>query len=129
MMSRIITTMPSRKLTSWRTIERYAANPLLPLSTARLCQEAGVSVRALDYACRTYSGQSPIAYIKRCRMALAHGMLRRAGPEATVTDIATFCGFADLGRFSVVYRRRYGQPPSQTLRQSPARCCAMSEAA
>jgi hypothetical protein len=36
----------TRRLATWRTIERYAANPLLSLSTARLCQEAGVSVRA-----------------------------------------------------------------------------------
>ena len=113
--------MPSHRLAAWRTIERYAANSLLPLSTVRLCQETGVSARALDYACLAYNDQSPLAYIKRCRMALAHEMLCRAGPGATVTNIATFCGFTDLGRFSVVDHRRYGQPPSQTLRQSLAR--------
>ena len=94
-------------------------NPLLPLSTDRLCRETGVSARALNDICRANTGGSPIAYIKRCHMALAHVMLRQGGPAATVTDIATFCGFTQLGRFSVVYRRRYGQSPSQTLRQSP----------
>ena len=29
----------------------------------------------------------------------------------------TFCGFPELGRFSVRYHQLYGQPPSQTLRQ------------
>ena len=43
--------------------------------------------------------------------------LRSAGPDATVTGIATFCGFPELGRFSVRYHQLYGQPPSQTLRQ------------
>jgi hypothetical protein len=50
-------------------------------------------------------------------MSLAHAMLQRAAPDATVTSIATFCGFSDLGRFAVRYHHRYGQPPSQTLRQ------------
>ena len=122
--------MQSRRLATWRTIECYAANPLLPLSVARLCRETGVSPRTLDHACRANTGRSPIAYIRHCHMALAHVMLRRAGPKAAVTEIATFCGFTHLGRFSAVYRRRYGQSPSQTLRQSAARLAsAMSEAA
>ena len=51
-------------------------------------------------------------------MSLAHAMPQRAVPDATVTGIATFCGFSDLGRFAVRYHHRYGQPPSQTLRQT-----------
>jgi transcriptional regulator GlxA family with amidase domain len=50
-------------------------------------------------------------------MTMAHTMLHRAAPDATVTSIATLCGFSNLGRFSVRYRQLYGQPPSQTLRQ------------
>ena len=110
-----------RRLAIWRTIEHFAANPLLPARTDRLCQATGVSGRTLRTVCQAHSGQSLIAYIRRCRMALAHGMLCRAGPEATVTEIATFCGFLDLGRFSVAYRRRYGQPPSQTMLRWPTR--------
>jgi AraC-like DNA-binding protein len=113
--------MRSCRLATWRTIERYAANPLLPLNIPRLCRETGVSPRTLNDVCRANTGRSPIAYIKHCHMAVAHVMLRRASPEATVTNIATFCGFNNLGRFSVVYGRRYGQSPSQTLRQSPVR--------
>lgn len=71
--------MQSRRLATWRTIECYAANPLLPLSVARLCRETGVSPRTLDHACRANTGRSPIAYIRHCHMALAHVMLRRAG--------------------------------------------------
>ena len=44
--------------------------------------------------------------------------VQRAGSGATVTGIATLCGFSDLGRFAVRYRQLYGQPPSQTLRQA-----------
>lgn len=113
--------MPSqakgRRLEIWRAIERYAANPTRPVSSGLLCRETGACARTLYDVCRALSGQSPIAYIKRCHMTLAHTMLHRAAPDATVTGIATLCGFSNLGRFSVRYRQLYGQPPSQTLRQ------------
>jgi AraC-like DNA-binding protein len=44
--------------------------------------------------------------------------VQRAGSGATVTGIATLCGFSDLGRFAVRFRQLYGQPPLQTLRQA-----------
>jgi AraC-like DNA-binding protein len=33
----------------------------------------------------------------------------------TVTEIATGFGFLELGRFSVEYRKAFGESPSQTL--------------
>ena len=118
--------MPSRaeerRVRIWRVIERYAANPMLPVSGDMLCRETAACAKTLYDVCRAFSGQSPpIAYIKRCHMTLAHAMLHRAGPDATVTSIATLCGFGNLGRFAVRYRQLYGQPPSQTLRQQPGR--------
>ena len=119
------TNVPSRtegrRVEVWRAIERYAANPTLPVSRNLLCRETGVSARMLHDVCRAFSGQSPIAYIKRCHMTLAHTMLHRAAPDATVTGIATLCGFCSLGYFAVRYRQRYGESPSQTLRQHPSR--------
>ena len=38
--------------------------------------------------------------------------------RVTVTEIATALGFVELGRFSVEYRRAFGESPSETLRQA-----------
>jgi AraC-like DNA-binding protein len=106
-----------KRLEIWQAIERYATNPTRAVSRDLLSRETGVPERTLDHICHAFTGLSPIAYIKRRHMSLAHAMLQRAAPDATVTSIATFCGFSDLGRFAVRYHHRYGQPPSQTLRQ------------
>jgi AraC-like DNA-binding protein len=106
------------RMKGWQAIERHAANPTLAVSCDMLCRETGVPERTLNDICRARSGLSPIAYIKRRHMSLAHAMLQRGGPNATVTGIATFCGFSShLGRFAVRYQQCYGQSPSQTLRQ------------
>ncbi|MGA9539901.1 MAG: helix-turn-helix domain-containing protein, partial [Methyloceanibacter sp.] len=49
------------------------------------------------------------------RLEKAHALLERAGPDQTVTSIATHLGFFELGRFAVRYRKRFGEKPSETL--------------
>jgi AraC-like DNA-binding protein len=49
-------------------------------------------------------------------MHLARRALRRADAETTtVTEIATNCGFWELGRFAVAYRSLFGESPSTAL--------------
>jgi len=50
------------------------------------------------------------------RLNLARSALLHAGREGSVTEIATRCGFAHLGRFSVTYRTVFGECPRDTLR-------------
>ena len=42
-------------------------------------------------------------------------LLSARGQPVTVTEIATDFGFAELGRFSVEYRKVFGESPSETL--------------
>ena len=44
--------------------------------------------------------------------------MRARGRSVTVTEIATALGFVELGRFSVEYRKAFGECPSETLRQA-----------
>jgi len=51
-------------------------------------------------------------------MNLVRRALQRADAStATVTQLATDHGFWELGRFSVSYRRLFGESPSETLRR------------
>jgi AraC-like DNA-binding protein len=49
--------------------------------------------------------------LAQARRALLSADSRRI----TVTEIATCFGFVELGRFSVEYRKMFGESPSQTL--------------
>ena len=85
-----------------------------------LCTAAGVSYRTLRDCCQEHLGMSPKRYLWLRRMHLARRALRRADAETTtVTEIATNCGFWELGRFAVAYRSLFGESPSTALRRPP----------
>jgi tetratricopeptide (TPR) repeat protein len=50
------------------------------------------------------------------RLSLARQRLLQGQDEATVTGIALASGFSQLGRFSLHYRKLFGELPSETLR-------------
>jgi transcriptional regulator GlxA family with amidase domain len=78
---------------------------------------AGVTHRTLYKHFHDARGVSPMRYARDCRFAQAREALLHAGPQDSVTTIAVHWGFCHLGRFSVEYRKRYGETPSETLRR------------
>ncbi|MFD5409286.1 helix-turn-helix domain-containing protein [Streptomyces nojiriensis] len=83
---------------------------------AEIAAAAGVTPRALQYAFRRHLGATPMAYLRRVRLGLAHADLVAADPSRdTVTAIANRWGFHHQGRFAAVYRAAYGVPPRCTL--------------
>ncbi len=85
--------------------------------TLEICKALGVSNRTLTTCCNESLGMSPYRYLKLRQLNLAHRALRRAGPEQSVTGIATQYGFWDLGRFAAAYCETFGELPSDTLGQ------------
>lgn len=81
-----------------------------------LSAAAGVSNRTLGYLfLRTY-GVTPMAFVKKQRLARAHRLLRQGDPSATtVAGVARRCGFTHMGQFSRDYKRMVGECPSTTL--------------
>jgi AraC-like DNA-binding protein len=108
---------PSRPRTVKRTIDAMEADPGRPFTIADLAAIAGVGPRALQDGFQRYVGLSPMAYLRRLRLARVHEELREpASPDQTVASVAHRWGFMHLGRFASDYRSCYGQSPSETLR-------------
>ncbi|CAA9265565.1 MAG: hypothetical protein AVDCRST_MAG54-2700 [uncultured Actinomycetospora sp.] len=88
------------------------------VAVADVAAAAGLGVRGLQTSFRRWRDTTPLAHLRRIRLARAHDELLAADPRrgATVADVAARWRFTHAGRFSVVYRRRYGCSPSETLR-------------
>jgi transcriptional regulator GlxA family with amidase domain len=87
-----------------------------PFPISALCLALAVSERTLRKAFHKVHGMPPCRHLRLLRLAQARAALLSAdGKLTTVTAIATCFGFQELGRFSVEYRKTFGESPSQTL--------------
>lgn len=99
-----------------RRVEEYLrAHADEPVSAEQLAALAGVSLRSLYAGFKAGFGVGPMHYLRALRLERAHEQLRSG--HGTVAEVALHWGFGHLGRFSAEYRRRFGQNPSQTVRQ------------
>lgn len=96
-------------------IERHLAEPI---SLGDIASYVQMSPRSIQAGFREDLATTPIAFIRERRLLAVRRSLLEAlpGEGVTVTDVATRWGFTHLGNFSVVYRRRFGESPSHTLR-------------
>ena len=87
-----------------------------------LCLDLALSRRTVQRAFQDVLGMGPKTYLRLRALSAARAALvdgREAG--ASVTGVALDHGFWELGRFSVTYRRMFGESPSQTLRGTGVR--------
>jgi AraC-like DNA-binding protein len=102
-----------------RAVSAIHDEPERSFSVADLAGIAGMSVRSLQEGFRRHLGCAPMAYLQQVRLGKVHETLQRADPtRVTVATVAHRWGFAHLGRFASVYRTRFGESPSETLRSS-----------
>lgn len=88
-------------------------------TTASLARSAGVSERTLQITFRNELDMPPTDYLRDVRLRRVHEDLRAADPgSVTVAEVAARWGFLHLGHFSARYSRKFGEPPSHTLRRS-----------
>jgi AraC-like DNA-binding protein len=101
-----------------RAIDYMQAKLGVPLSVADIAEASGIAGRTLFKHFQDYHGISPMRYLRNARFEKARDALRRAQPEESVTKIAMSWGFSHMGRFSVEYRKRFGERPSETLKRT-----------
>lgn len=107
-----------------RAMEYIEAHAAEPLTLADIAAVAGVSVRSLQAAFKTYRGTTPMQCLRDRRVELARQRLMGAEPGTTVKDVVETLGLGEAGRFSGVYRKRFGERPSETLaRGARLRAC------
>jgi AraC-like DNA-binding protein/Tfp pilus assembly protein PilF/TolB-like protein len=109
-----------------RALEAMRGNPGHDWSVTELAGAAGLSSRTLQRQFREFLGQTPRAALRDVRFENARRELLQGLPDAKVMDVALRCGFPHFGRFSVDYRRRFGETPSQTLRRQAVFSDALS---
>jgi AraC family ethanolamine operon transcriptional activator len=106
----------ARELAVRRSLDLIDASSREPLSVVDLCRTTGVSRRTLEYAFRERFGLSPKAYMLARRLDGVRAELRRDPGDQSITHTANQWGFNHLSRFAALYRRQFGELPSQTMR-------------
>jgi AraC-like DNA-binding protein len=89
-----------------------------PLTLTDIAHHVHLSARAIQQGFRAELGTTPMAYVRDRRLERAREELLDAIPSdgVTVTDIAIRLGFSHLSYFAQLYRQRWGESPSDTLR-------------
>ena len=85
------------------------------ISTADLLRICKCSQGALYASFRRFRGYTPMEFLKEQRLQAAWTELNSPKDTATVSSIASDCGFTHLGRFSSFYKNRFGELPSETI--------------
>ena len=104
-----------RDLALRRSLELIEARERESLSVGDLCRVSGASRRTLEYAYRERFEVSPKTYMMVRRLAGVRRDLRRAGPGTTVTRAANGWGFHHMSQFAALYKRQFGERPSETM--------------
>jgi AraC-like DNA-binding protein len=112
------------RLTLHRATAFIDANAGRDISVADIAAAADVTVRAVQLAFRHHLDTTPLTYLRRVRLALAHQELAANRSSASVTAVAYRWGFSSASRFAAAYRLAYGVAPSDTLRAVRARAPA-----
>jgi AraC-like DNA-binding protein len=99
-------------------VERYIAEHLTgEISIEEMIAASGVSGRTMFSAFKKFRGRSPMAHVRHLRLQQVRRDLINAPPGTRVTDILTMRGITQFGRFAVIYKKMFGESPSQTIKR------------
>jgi transcriptional regulator GlxA family with amidase domain len=91
-----------------------------------LCRIAGLNQRTLSRACREILGIGPYQHLRYLRLSEVKRLLSME--RVSVTQAAMRFGFREPGKFAGLYKRAFGETPSETRRRRPADPAAQDDA-
>jgi len=102
---------------------RDALSVMEEFDYAALSAATGSSPRSIQLAFAEHIRMTPIGYFRAIRLHRArNALLTGAGNgSATIGDIAAAHGFWNWSRFTQLYRRQFGEAPSETRARAAAR--------
>ena len=86
------------------------------ISLLDICAHAGTTPRNLQLVFKRETGCSPIQYLHKARLNYARHLLLAGDGKRSIAETADSSGHRHFGRFSVAYRRQFGETPRDTLR-------------
>jgi AraC-like DNA-binding protein len=101
-----------------RALQLLNENPQAGHEVSALARACQVTPRTLQRHFREFLGHSPTEVLRGIRLDRIRRTLLLGRDDATVSGLATQWGFTHFGRFSGMYRNRFGETPSATLRRA-----------
>jgi AraC-like DNA-binding protein len=87
------------------------------ITIRELAELSGLSIRSLQYLFKKSAGMSITALLLERRLLRARELLKSESSTLTVQDAGSTVGIHNPSYFSRVYRKRFGEPPSVSLRR------------
>jgi AraC family transcriptional regulator len=103
----------ARKLSRLRKVANHIdAHLAQALSLHDLAEIANMSRYHFDRVFNDYAGETPLARVRRLRLALARQKLE-AGPSSSILNLAMEYGYTSAEAFSRAFKASHGQAPSE----------------
>ncbi len=100
-----------------RARDSLVAHAAEPLDLERLSRVSGIGIRSLQLGFKRHFGDSISGVLLDIRLQQLRARLLQARFDERIIDIAFDLGFTHLSRMASVYRARFGETPSATLRR------------
>lgn len=102
-----------------KAIRYMRENLAQSLAAEEIATACGVSKRTLQAGFQQFKSTTPMAFLRHLRLDALHHELTKAEQAQCVGRIARRCGFTHTGRLAADYNTRFGELPSDTVRNRP----------
>lgn len=101
-----------------RLVEEYVeAHAAEPIRSTDLVALVDAPMASIDAAFQAHRGTTPMAFLRKRRLALARERLLQPEPGGTVTDVAQAFGFPRRETFDAAYAAEFGETAVETRRR------------